>query len=256
MAPSESSIAPERVPEAKADYWQAVIGALTPEKRDAAWRFYAERELGRAHEARDTLSGLVLLLEANGLFMERCARMLQESAAGAGGPRPPSSEAMAEGIRPLLERLEALERRLAPEAHPRVARVIRRRVLVALSLAVALLAAGAFLGARAWAKREVRQAKRAYRAGAQVVDALRAQGGELRAYPSSEPTGGALTWVIEVRPGQRKMVLVQILLSVCFCLARGFAILSGQDRGPNFRHGGYFSGHWFEVELLFLDFLC
>jgi hypothetical protein len=33
-------------------------------------------------------------------------------------------------------------------------------------------------------------------------------------------------------------------------------ILSGQDRGQNFRSGGCFSGQWFEVELLFLDFLC
>ena len=30
---------------------------------------------------------------------------------------------------------------------------------------------------------------------------------------------------------------------------------SGQDRGPNSRSGGCFSGSWFEVELLFLDFL-
>jgi len=37
-------------------------------------------------------------------------------------------------------------------------------------------------------------------------------------------------------------VLVQILLSVCFYLARGLQILSGQDRGPNFRSGGYFYG--------------
>lgn len=36
--------------------------------------------------------------------------------------------------------------------------------------------------------------------------------------------------------------LVQILLSVCFCLARGFADSSGQDRGPNCRSGGCFSG--------------
>src|SRR3954463_14415587 len=97
------------------DYWQAVIAALPPEKRDAAWRFYAERELGRAHEARDTLSGLLLLLGANGLFMERCARTLQEGAAGTTGPRP-FSDVTAESVRPVLERLEALERRLAPAA--------------------------------------------------------------------------------------------------------------------------------------------
>src|SRR2546423_15479540 len=115
MAPSESSIAPGRVPEAKADYWRAVIGALPPEKRDAAWRFYAERELGRAPEARDTLSGLVLLLEANGLFMERCARTLQQSALGTSGVRA-IPEALDESLQPLLERLTGLEQRLAPDA--------------------------------------------------------------------------------------------------------------------------------------------
>ena len=45
------------------------------------------------------------------------------------------------------------------------------------------------------------------------------------------------------------------LLSVCICLARGFVDSSGQDRGPNSRSGGCLSGQWFEVELLFLDFL-
>ena len=187
------------------DYWQAVIAALPPEKRDAAWRFYAERELGRAHEARDTLSGLVLLLEANGLFMERCARTLQEGAAGTTGPRP-FSDVTAESVRPVLERLEALERRLAPAAHPRAARVAPGRFLIALSLGAVLLGAGAFVGARAWAKHEIRQAKRAYRAGAQAVDALRAHGGELRTYSSTESTTGAPTWVLEVHPGERKVI--------------------------------------------------
>src|SRR5690242_3337452 len=123
------------------DYWQAVIGALPAEKRDAAWRFYAERELGRAPEARDTLSGLVLLLEANGLFMERCARTLQESALKTSGARP-SSEALAESVRPVLERLEGLERRLeplTPEARPRAASLARGRFLMAWSLGVVLL---------------------------------------------------------------------------------------------------------------------
>jgi hypothetical protein len=190
------------------DYWQAVIGALPAEKRDAAWRFYAERELGRAHEARDTLSGLVLLLEANGLFLERCARTLQQSAARASA----SPEALAESFAPILGRLEALERRLAPagpeETPPRTVGRVRGRFLGALGLALALLllAAGAFLGARAWAKHELRRAKRAYGAGAHVMDVLRAQGGELRAYPSSDPATGTSTWVLEVRPGQRKVL--------------------------------------------------
>jgi transposase-like protein len=37
-------------------------------------------------------------------------------------------------------------------------------------------------------------------------------------------------------------VLVQMLLSVCICLARGFVDSSGQDRGPNSRSGGSLSG--------------
>ena len=44
------------------------------------------------------------------------------------------------------------------------------------------------------------------------------------------------------RPPLLHPVLVQILLSVCICLARGFVDSSGQDRGPNFRSGGCLSG--------------
>ena len=61
-------------------YWQAVISALSPEKQAAAWQFFQERELGLAKGATDTLSGLVLLLEANGLFMEACAKRLADTA--------------------------------------------------------------------------------------------------------------------------------------------------------------------------------
>ncbi len=60
-------------------YWQAVISALSPEKQAAAWRFFQERELGLAKGATDTLSGLVLLLEANGLFMDACAKRLADT---------------------------------------------------------------------------------------------------------------------------------------------------------------------------------
>ena len=38
------------------------------------------------------------------------------------------------------------------------------------------------------------------------------------------------------------LVLVQILLSVCFCWANDFCQTSGQDRGPHFRSGDCFSG--------------
>ena len=62
-------------------YWQAVISALSPEKQAAAWQFFQERELGLAKGATDTLSGLVLLLEANGLFMDACAKRLADTVA-------------------------------------------------------------------------------------------------------------------------------------------------------------------------------
>ncbi len=60
-------------------YWQAAISALSPEKQAAAWQFFQERELGLAKGATDTLSGLVLLLEANGLFMDACAKRLADT---------------------------------------------------------------------------------------------------------------------------------------------------------------------------------
>ena len=57
-------------------YWQAAISALSPDKQAAAWRFFQERELGVASGATDTLSGFVLLMEANGLYMDGCAEKL------------------------------------------------------------------------------------------------------------------------------------------------------------------------------------
>ncbi len=48
-------------------YWKAVISALTTaEKRDAAWEFYLYKFAGC--NARDTLSGLILLLEADSIL--------------------------------------------------------------------------------------------------------------------------------------------------------------------------------------------
>jgi len=49
-------------------YWKAAISALpTAEKRDAAWEFYLDKFSGT--NAGDTLSGLILLMEANGAFL-------------------------------------------------------------------------------------------------------------------------------------------------------------------------------------------
>jgi hypothetical protein len=65
----------------KMDYWMAAIDCLDPVKRDAAWRFFHERELNNAKGATDTFSGLLMLMEANGLFMDGCARRVSELAA-------------------------------------------------------------------------------------------------------------------------------------------------------------------------------
>ena len=49
-------------------YWKAVISTLPPTKRDAAWEFYLNK-FGD-NRAGDTLSGLILLLEAHGVYMQ------------------------------------------------------------------------------------------------------------------------------------------------------------------------------------------
>ena len=57
-------------------YWQAAISELSPTKQAAAWEFFQEHELGVARGGTDTLSGMMLLMEANGLFMDSCAKRL------------------------------------------------------------------------------------------------------------------------------------------------------------------------------------
>jgi hypothetical protein len=70
-------------------YWKAAIATLPPEKRDVAWEFYvnhlAEGRTG------DTLSALILLLEANGIFLLTLPEKFHS-----------------ELIRPLTERFSAL----------------------------------------------------------------------------------------------------------------------------------------------------
>lgn len=60
-------------------YWHAAISGLPKEKQEAAWRFYHEHELDRAGRATDVLTGLVLLMEANGLYMDGCAKSVSET---------------------------------------------------------------------------------------------------------------------------------------------------------------------------------
>ncbi len=96
------------------DYWRAAISALPPEKRDAAWDFFQERGL-HASAARDTLSGLVLLMEANGLFMDACAQRVQSvmQQEGAAAPAPPvDSKRLIEELGKCNRNLERLEQQL------------------------------------------------------------------------------------------------------------------------------------------------
>ena len=92
-------------------YWRAVISALSPEKQAAAWQFFQERELGLAKGATDTLSGLVLLLEANGLFMEACAKRLADTVATAA---PQNERGDGGRTLPVLESIQ--EEHIGPES--------------------------------------------------------------------------------------------------------------------------------------------
>jgi hypothetical protein len=217
------------------DYWQAAIAALPPEKRDAAWRFYAERGLEVAHEARDTLAGLLLLLEANGLFMERCARTLQES-----GTAPTRLSELSTGLAKVVDRLDRLDQNLRTQAlsgsrestgpggsrgpaapgaggrarvadteeHRRRARQAGKFWTTVLVVMVGL-GAGAFgfLGGRVWAKQKVNQIRDRYHAVARLVEDLNAHGGSVRADRFAQTKGGLPSWVIVVNPGERRNVV-------------------------------------------------
>ncbi|WP_018290853.1 hypothetical protein [Verrucomicrobium sp. 3C] len=57
-------------------YWKAAIAHLPPEKQGAAWEWYRSRS--EPAQAFDSLSGLLLLLEANAAYLERVPRAVQE----------------------------------------------------------------------------------------------------------------------------------------------------------------------------------
>jgi hypothetical protein len=217
------------------DYWQAVIAALPPEKRDAAWRFYAEHGLDVAHEARDTLSGLLLLLEANGLFMEQCARTLQEN-----GTASTRLSELSTGLARVADRLDRLDQNFrtqalsvskqnatpasfrdsaAPDAGGRklAAEVEERRqkagwvgrFLAAVLVVIVGLGAGAFgfLGGRLWAKHRVEQVRDRYRAVAPLLEDLHAHGGSIRADRFTQTKGGLPAWIIVVSPGEHRRIV-------------------------------------------------
>ncbi|CAB4242551.1 conserved protein of unknown function [Methylacidimicrobium sp. AP8] len=57
-------------------YWKAAIAHLPPEKQQAAWEWYRSRS--EAAHSFDSLSGLLLLLEANAAYLERVPKAVQE----------------------------------------------------------------------------------------------------------------------------------------------------------------------------------
>ena len=59
-------------------YWKAAISCLpTQETRDAAWEFFV-RHFSQNPKMADTLSGLILVLQANGLYMLEAPKTLRE----------------------------------------------------------------------------------------------------------------------------------------------------------------------------------
>ena len=61
-------------------YWKAAISRLpTQETRDAAWEFFV-RHFSQNPKMADTLSGLILVLQANGLYMLEAPKTVREQA--------------------------------------------------------------------------------------------------------------------------------------------------------------------------------
>lgn len=59
-------------------YWKAAISRLpTQETRNAAWEFFV-RHFSQNPKMADTLSGLILIMQANGLYMLEAPRMVRE----------------------------------------------------------------------------------------------------------------------------------------------------------------------------------
>jgi hypothetical protein len=58
-------------------YWKAAISCLpTPETLNAAWEFFV-RHFSQNPKMADTLSGLILVMQANGLYMLEAPKMVQ-----------------------------------------------------------------------------------------------------------------------------------------------------------------------------------
>lgn len=83
-------------------YWRAAISHLSDlQKRDAAWEFYLRKMEGR--KSSDTISGLVLVLEANSIFLEHLPERYQQQLIA------PSNRQI-EGLQRLFDTREERER--------------------------------------------------------------------------------------------------------------------------------------------------
>ena len=61
-------------------YWKAAISRLpTQEMRDAAWEFFV-RHFSQNPKMADTLSGLILVMQANCLYMLDAPKIIHEQA--------------------------------------------------------------------------------------------------------------------------------------------------------------------------------
>ena len=61
-------------------YWKAAISRLpTQEMRDAAWEFFV-RHFSQNPKMADTLSGLILVMQANGLYMLKAPKIVHDQA--------------------------------------------------------------------------------------------------------------------------------------------------------------------------------
>lgn len=59
-------------------YWKAAISCLpTQERRDTAWEFFV-RHFSQNPKMADTLSGLILVMQANGLYMLEAPKIVRE----------------------------------------------------------------------------------------------------------------------------------------------------------------------------------
>ena len=61
-------------------YWKAAISCLpTQEMRDAAWEFFV-RHLAQNPKMADTFSGVILVMQANGLYMLKVPKLVHDEA--------------------------------------------------------------------------------------------------------------------------------------------------------------------------------